>query len=121
MDIAKASGDMMSVGDALITALMGYAIVFLGMILLIMVIMIVNKIMRSNQAKKAEQVTDAKKASAENDAVPPVLAPGSAGDVKLYNVSERDAAMIMAIVAHKLGKPLNELRFISIKEIDQEE
>ena len=27
------------------------------------------------------------------------------------------AAMLMAIVADKLGKPLNELRFISIKEV----
>ena len=29
----------------------------------------------------------------------------------------RDAAMIMAIVANKLQKPLNELRFKSIKEV----
>ena len=27
------------------------------------------------------------------------------------------AAMLMAIVADKMGKPLNELRFISIKEV----
>ena len=39
------------------------------------------------------------------------------GEVKLYDVSDRDAAMIMAIVADKLGKPLNELRFKSIKEV----
>ena len=45
------------------------------------------------------------------------LAPGSAGDVKLYDTDPRDAAMIMAIVANKLDKPLNELRFRSIKEV----
>ena len=33
----------------------------------------------------------------------------------------RDAAMIMAIVADSLGKPLNELRFISIKEVKDDE
>ncbi len=44
-------------------------------------------------------------------------APGSAGQIKLYNVEPRTAAMIMAIVADKTGKPLNELRFISIKEV----
>ena len=44
-------------------------------------------------------------------------APGTAGQIKLYDTPDRDAAMIMAIVAHKLGKPLNELRFISIKEV----
>ena len=44
-------------------------------------------------------------------------APGSAGEVKLFNVSDKEAAMLMAIVANKLGKPLNELRFKSIKEV----
>lgn len=43
-------------------------------------------------------------------------APGSAGQVKLHGVEPKTAAMLMAIVADKLGKPLNELRFISIKE-----
>lgn len=44
------------------------------------------------------------------------VAPGSAGQIKLYDVEPKTAAMIMAIVADKLQKPLNELRFISIKE-----
>ena len=45
------------------------------------------------------------------------LAPGSAGQLKLYDVPPKTAAMIMAIVANQMGKPLNELRFISIKEV----
>lgn len=45
-------------------------------------------------------------------------APGSAGQVKLHNVPPKTAAMLMAIVADKMGKPLNELRFISIKEVE---
>ena len=44
-------------------------------------------------------------------------APGSAGPVKLYDTPPKTAAMIMAIVANQMGKPLNELRFISIKEV----
>ena len=44
-------------------------------------------------------------------------APGSAGSVKLHDVEPKTAAMLMAIVADKLGKPINELRFISIKEV----
>ena len=44
-------------------------------------------------------------------------APGSAGQLKLHDVDPKTAAMLMAIVADKLGKPLNELRFISIKEV----
>ncbi len=47
----------------------------------------------------------------------PALAPGSAGRLKLYDTPPKTAAMLMAIVADKMGKPLNELRFISIKEV----
>ena len=38
-------------------------------------------------------------------------------EVKLFDVADKEAAMLMAIVANKLGKPLNELRFKSIKEV----
>ena len=51
-------------------------------------------------------------------AAPAPEAPGSAGQLKLHNVEPKTAAMLMAIVADKLGKPLNELRFISIKEVE---
>lgn len=50
--------------------------------------------------------------------IEPVAAPGSAGQIKLHGVAPKTAAMLMAIVADKLGKPLNELRFISIKEVE---
>ena len=48
-------------------------------------------------------------------------APGSAGELNLYDTDPRDAAMIMAIVADTLGKPINELRFISIREVKEDE
>ena len=51
------------------------------------------------------------------EAPPAPTAPGSAGGIKLYDVEPKTAAMLMAIVADKMGKPLNELRFISIKEV----
>ena len=46
------------------------------------------------------------------------IAPGTAGEIKLHGVEPKTAAMLMAIVANKMGKPLNELRFISIKEVE---
>lgn len=49
---------------------------------------------------------------------PAPSAPGSAGRVKLHSVEPKTAAMLMAIVADETGKPLNELRFISIKEVN---
>lgn len=45
-------------------------------------------------------------------------APGSAGEIKLYNVPEKQAAMVMAIVADHLKTPLNQLRFKSIRQVD---
>lgn len=49
------------------------------------------------------------------------LAPGSAGEVALYTVPDREAAIIMAIVANDLGMSLNQLRFKSIKEVKADE
>ncbi len=51
------------------------------------------------------------------EAAPAPTAPGSAGSLKLHDVEPKTAAMLMAIVADKMNKPLNELRFISIKEV----
>ena len=107
------------IGDSGLDALLGYLVVFIGLGLLMTVIIIVGKIMVA-QSKKASAKTEAAKpaeAAAPAAAAPKKLAPGSAGDVKIYDTDPRDAAMIMAIVADKLGKPLNELRFRSIKEV----
>ena len=58
-----------------------------------------------------------KKSAAPAAPAAPAAAPGTAGELKLYDTDPRDAAMVMAIVADKLGKPLNELRFKSIREV----
>ena len=105
------------VGTAGLIALLGYAVVFVGLIALMVVIIIEGKIAVS---KKEKAAAPAPVAAAPAAAPAPVLAaaaPGSAGEVKLYNVADREAAMLMAIVANKLNKPLNELRFKSIKEV----
>ena len=52
-------------------------------------------------------------------AAPAATTPGTAGKLKLHDVEPKTAALVMAIVADKLGKPLNELRFISIKEVNE--
>ena len=103
------------VGTAGVTALLGYLVVFFGLVLLMIVIMIEGKVFISKAAKAA--AIPAKAAVAEASAVKAEPAPGSAGDLKLYTTDPKDAAMIMAIVANKLGKPVNELRFKSIKEV----
>ena len=76
----------------------------------------------ADSGKKTEQKNEQKQGGAKPAAPAPApapkkLAPGAAGEVKLYDTDPRDAAMIMAIVANKLNTPLNELRFKSIKEV----
>ena len=107
----------MPVGEALVYALLGYAVVFFGICLLMAVVMIMGKIFiaRDRKAAAAKAAAPAAAAPAVAEAPKPV-APGSAGQLKLHDVEPKTAAMIMAIVADKMGKPLNELRFISIKE-----
>ena len=102
--------------DAGIIALLGYAVVFFGLILLMIVITIMGKIFVAQETRK-KSATSAAAPVAAAPAAAPVAAPGSAGPVKLYDVPPKTAAMIMAIVANQMGKPLNELRFISIKEV----
>ena len=107
-----------SIADAGIVALLGYIVVFIGLVMLMAVIMIMGSIMES-RAKKAQAAAPA--ATAAAPAAPAAPAPGSAGELKLYDTDPRDAAMVMAIVADTLGKPLNELRFKSIKEVKEDE
>ncbi len=106
---------ILGIGDNLLDAILGYAVVFIGLTLLMTVIVLVGKAFTTKKAAPAAEQAAAPTAAAP--AAPKKLAPGSAGDVKLYDTDPRDAAMIMAIVANKLDKPLNELRFRSIKEV----
>ena len=105
------------IGDAGIVALLGYAVVFFGLILLMIVITILGK---AFSAKKKESKKEESTLAPTPVVVAPVAsdaAPGTAGQLKTYDVPPKTCAMLMAIVADKMGKPLNELRFISIKEV----
>ena len=102
--------------DAGVIALLGYAVVFFGLILLMVVVTVMGKIFTAKEAKAAA-AAPAPAAAPAAPAVEAPKAPGSAGQLKLHDVEPKTAAMIMAIVADKMGKPLNELRFISIEEV----
>lgn len=101
--------------DALKLSLIGFSIVFIVLILLMAIIFIMSKIIKlmSNLKNNTEENVEVTESA-------PHAAPakGSCGDLTLVKVSERDAAMIMAIVADQLKTPVNELRFISIKEAE---
>ena len=109
-----------SIANAGIVAGLGYAVVFFGLILLMCVITLLGKAFQAAESKAKAAAPAASPAAAAPAAAPAVTAdpaPGSAGKLKLHDVEPKTAAMLMAIVADKMGKPINELRFISIKEV----
>ena len=116
MTILASALDNIGIGDAGILALLGYATVFLGIVLLMVVVIVMGAIF-TRKDKKAAAAAPAVAAAAPVEAPAPATAPGTAGQLMLHDVEPKTAAMIMAIVADKMGKPLNELRFISIKEV----
>ncbi len=106
-----------SAGDATLVAVLGYGVVFLGLAILMAVVFALGKYFTGRD----------KKLAATTEVIPEVVAvptpcnepaaPGAAGTLKLHDVDPKTAAMLMAIVADKLQKPLNELRFTSIREV----
>ena len=83
-----------------------------GLLALVVIIAMIRKAVSNKKAANAPvEVVAAPVSEAPT-------APGSAGKIKLHNVEPKTAAMVMAIVADKLQKPINELRFISIKEVE---
>ncbi len=105
--------------DASVIAVLGYAVVFFGLILLLGVVAAMGRYFVSKENKAPKTAAPAASAPAAPVTQDAPTAPGTAGKLKLYDTPPKTAAMIMAIVADKLGKPLNELRFISIREVKE--
>lgn len=132
-----AATDKITVVDALLLAVIGIAIVFILLAVLMVIVALVGKIfdgsekLQAQHPEWADKINNVKqkmmfwKKSAPADPVAQTaaqpLAEGTCGELKLINTDERDAAMIMAIVADSTGTPLNELRFKSIKKVEDEE
>ena len=133
---ALSKDDPVGVLDSLYIALIGIAIVFVVLAFLMGILYLVGLIMIKTQGfaekhpkyaafvlktKEAFKPKKKKAQSTEEKTEETVeLAKGSCGDLVLVNTSDRDAAMIMAIVADTLETPLNQLHFKSIKLVEEE-
>lgn len=129
--------DHLKVTDALLLALIGIVVVFIVLILLMLIVSLVGKVFDGSEKLKEKhpewnekvqnlkaKMTFWKKDKDEKvpeEAQEQPLAKGTCGELKLINTDERDAAMIMAIVADQTNTPLNELRFKSIKRVEDEQ
>lgn len=88
------------------------ALAMVAVLIAIVIAMVIRKWLSDRAAAKTPVAS-----AAPEQSMP--TAPGTAGQIKLNGVPPKTAAMAMAIVASKMGKPLNELRFISIQEVDE--
>ena len=102
--------------DSGVVAILGYAVVFFGLILLMIVITVVGAAFTAKEKQAAAKAAANAPVEEVVEATKPT-APGTAGQLKLHDVEPKTAAMLMAIVADKMQKPINELRFTSIKEV----
>lgn len=105
----------MSFLESLIISVFGLGMVFVILIALSAIITVESKVL--NLFKPSEKDVTAAKDSAA-DAGSAVDTRATAGELKLLDVDERTAAMIMAIVSDESKIPLSELQFKSIKAVD---
>ena len=101
-----------AIGDTLLIAFIGFLTVFVVLIVLMFIIALISKAAGGSTPSGAPA-----------PAAPAAPAPASvpAADVytgvRLNGVDDKTAATLMAIVADETGISLDELRFISIKEV----
>lgn len=107
-----------SLSDSFGASVLGFAIVFFVLVVLMFMIKIMRGVVEGMAAGEAAPVPAAAVAAPAAPAANPNMVPakGSLGEVKLHDVDDKTAAMLMAIVADELKAPLNELRFLSIRE-----
>ena len=109
----------MSIGTGVVYSLLGIAVVFAALAMLMVIVILLYRLTTPKAAEVPERAIEPAQTQEIAEFGFPE-APGSAGGIKLYDTPERDAAMVMAIVADAMGKPLNELRFLSISRVDAE-
>ncbi|HRX13617.1 MAG TPA: OadG family protein [Eubacteriales bacterium] len=96
--------------DALWLSLIGITLIMAVLVLLMFIIKIMSYFTMKGESIKAKNAQKKIKLN---------YAEGTCGDLTLIDTTEREAALIMAIVADSLETPINELRFKSIKLIGE--
>ena len=107
----------LSAGRAAVIALLGYVVTFVGPLLLILVTWLTGKLVRRSESRRAAALAAPPVPASAAPSAPSKPSGSGVGEVELNGIDPRDAAVVMAIVAYKTGKPLETLRFHSIKEV----
>lgn len=104
----------MVVGESIAVALFIWALVFTVLLSLCIMVIILTKVLGTKSSKRAEVVNSAATTQAVGEDNATEVVQISSGELRLKNVDEKTAAMIMAIVSDESKIPLSELRFKSI-------
>lgn len=107
----------MFVGESIVVALFTWALVFAVLFILYAMVMLLSKALVVNVNKTAAENSTALVSDVSGDNVSEVVQ-ASFGELRLKNVDEKTAAMIMAIVSDESKIPLSELRFKSISAVE---
>lgn len=101
--------------DALLASLIGICVVLLELGLLAVCIVLIGKAINAflNKGKETQETV----VETKTDSLPEVPTIGDR-KVKLINVDEKSAAMVMALVSHETDIPLDRLDFKSIEKVD---
>lgn len=108
----------MPIPQALLVAAAGILTTLAELGVITLMILLLSKVIRAVTAKLAPEEPAPVSAPAPAPQAQPLPADESRGTLTLEGVDEPTAAVIMAIVSHQSGIPLNRLRFLSIKEVE---
>ena len=107
--LLERANQTLAIGESLLLSLMGILVVFLELILLAGMILLISRVIGRLAANKPAQ---------QPQAATPEPAPQPRPQVELVGVDEATAAVLMALVAHQSGIPLERLVFRSIRALD---
>ena len=111
----------MSIGRALIVAVSGFMVVFLMLCILWAIIVAINKVTSMIEGKATTPEAAPQKAAETPAASAPTVSTADAvygGEVALFDVDEKKAACIMAIISDETKIPLSQLIFKSIRALN---
>ena len=102
----------------------GSIVVALAILLVVVIVALVRKKRRLKALAQAADTTETaasetQPAAQQNAPDRPATVPAGDDELELDGISERDAAIVMAITANAIGKPPAQLRFHSIKEVKE--
>ncbi|MBE3102325.1 MAG: OadG family protein [Firmicutes bacterium] len=108
----------MSVAESVVVAMFTLSLVFVVLAILYAMVMVLSAVLRTKVSRQAVVENTKDLAETANKDLDMDVIRASSGEIKLKNVDEKTAAMIMAIVSDESQISLSELCFKSITAVE---